>query len=208
MKTPRLKLVGIASAVTYKFRGFRGLEPLSGWADCTVNDETGALMITSDWGDWSYTWGHLNFGASKNLTEFITICGVDYLADKLSGGTRASKEFDGAATTKQLKAELRVMRKSCDISKDVYESCLSQLSHMASPCSEERYADQVSQLVGDKDVAIFDEPWYFYQYKDKNEYVVLLRSILPALKLACRKSRTQRNKMMVQQAPVTESSNG
>lgn len=87
------------AATTYTFEtqsdGFKS------WALCTVNDQTGELLITSDFGSWSHRWsaspstlGH------PTLTAFIGTRGdVDYIARKLQrdgrGGMRLSE--DGTA---------------------------------------------------------------------------------------------------------------
>lgn len=98
---PKLKLARTHVATTYTFlpddadkrhAGF-------GWAHCTVNDATGELAITSDWGNWSNVWSpnpkHLG---TPTLTHFIGERGsCHYLADKLSvgnGGPRSGEEFD------------------------------------------------------------------------------------------------------------------
>lgn len=51
--TPTLTLVSTQAAVTFSFRATGGA---SGWANCTVNNATGELLITSDWGDWCHRW--------------------------------------------------------------------------------------------------------------------------------------------------------
>lgn len=102
-ETPKLVLTSARSvAVTYSFetegKGFKS------WALCTVNDSTGELLITSDWGSWSHRWpaspealGH------PTLTAFIgTRADVDYLARKLQG-RRGGQRFSAEKTTKELR---------------------------------------------------------------------------------------------------------
>lgn len=83
--SPVLSLVSIQAATTYSFKAAPGH---FGWACCTVNDLTGELLITSDWGYWTHRWSpdpqHLG---APSLTALIGSRGdVDYLARKLQGG--------------------------------------------------------------------------------------------------------------------------
>jgi hypothetical protein len=101
MTTKTLKLISVLSiATTYTFRMSEGF----GWALCTINDETGELIITSDWGSWSYLWSpkpdHLG---AATLTHFIGDRGsVDYLVNKLLG-RRACQQFSVDATVRHLR---------------------------------------------------------------------------------------------------------
>lgn len=88
-----------ASATTYEIWP---VERDFGWAICTVNDATGELLITSDWGNWSHQWSpnpkHLG---APSLTAFIgDRNAVDYLASKLNvgNGPRSGTEFDADET--------------------------------------------------------------------------------------------------------------
>ena len=97
---PTMRLTSTYStATTYSFIV---PESLGGWAIATVNDATGELLITSDWGNWSHQWStnpkHLG---AANLTAFIAHRNaVDYLAGKLNvgNGRRAGEEFDADET--------------------------------------------------------------------------------------------------------------
>src|SRR5882757_1894032 len=91
-----------AAATTYSFEtegeGFRS------WAVCTVNDQTGELLITSDWGSWSYRW-HASPEAlgAPTLTAFIGNRGeVDYLARKLQKEGRDETCFSAQKTAHAL----------------------------------------------------------------------------------------------------------
>lgn len=104
-KMPTLALVKATNtSTTYQFHN---KERNFGWALCTVNDGTGELLITSDWGNWSYMWSpnpsHLG---AATLTHFVgeRDC-VDYLADKLLG-RRGSQRFSIDETVKHLHGEI------------------------------------------------------------------------------------------------------
>jgi hypothetical protein len=105
-----LILVSTSTPATYRFEttgdGFRS------WALCTVNDTTGELCITSDWGNWSYRWsadpGHLGF---PTLAAFIgTRGGVDYLARKLQREGRDGHRWSAEKTVVTLRRRLCTRR--------------------------------------------------------------------------------------------------
>lgn len=99
MTVPKLVLTSAkAASVTYSFVTEGDETAFRSWALCTVNDQTGELLITSDWGSWSHRW-HASPEAlgAPTLTAFIGTRGdVDYLARKLQregrGGERFSEE--------------------------------------------------------------------------------------------------------------------
>lgn len=107
--TAPLRLVSTQTAITYSFRAAPGE---FGWACCTVNDATGELLITSDWGNWSHRWSadpkHLG---APSLTAFIGTRGdVDYLARKLQREGKAGRRWSAAATARALRRRLCARR--------------------------------------------------------------------------------------------------
>jgi hypothetical protein len=89
------------SAVTYSFR--EEGRSHSGWALCTVNDETCELTITSDHGRWSHRWHKSGFEGT--FTSFLSdIDGADYLAGKLCHGD--SRSFSAYETVKRIRQRL------------------------------------------------------------------------------------------------------
>lgn len=106
MATPKLVLRStVTAATTYSFvtegEGFHS------WALCTVNDISGELLISSDWGSWSYRWhaSRQSLGAT-NLTAFLgERGGVDYLARKLQGRESGAR-FSARATARALQQRL------------------------------------------------------------------------------------------------------
>jgi hypothetical protein len=92
-----------SSAVTYSFEtegdGFKS------WALCTVNDMTGELLITSDWGSWSHRWNASPSALGyPTLTAFIgDRADVDYLARKLQREGRGGQVFSTRGTARVLR---------------------------------------------------------------------------------------------------------
>lgn len=104
MKTPTLVLTSTtAAAVTYSF--VTEGEEFKSWALCTVNDQTGELLITSNWGSWSHRWpASPEALGAPTLTAFIGIRGdVDYLARKLQGGGRCGERLSEEKTAEALR---------------------------------------------------------------------------------------------------------
>jgi hypothetical protein len=104
MKMPKLVLKSARSAsVTYSFEtegdGFKS------WALCTVNDQTGELLISSDWGSWSHRWNASPSAlGAPTLTAFIGDReDVDYLARKLQKEGRGRQVFSTRETARALR---------------------------------------------------------------------------------------------------------
>lgn len=102
-KTPTMRLARArATSTTYELIVD---QPLGGYALCTVNDQTGELLITSDWGNWAYQWSprpeHLG---ATSLTAFFggeRDVSVDYVARKLQGASRG-EQFSAEASTSEI----------------------------------------------------------------------------------------------------------
>lgn len=202
-KLPRFKLTGIASATTYKFRVANS--PHGEWACCTVNDDTSALMVTSDWGDWSHTWCNPAFGQAVDLTDFLSGCSPDYIADKLS--TNYGRVFCGEKTEKYICAELRKMRENFEISKETYKQAVEEVKSLRDyHDNEQMYQERLWDIRDDNGNEMFSEPWHLLQSDYEHKYLVLLKGIIPALQVACKKTAAQRRKMVpaVQEAATSD----
>lgn len=104
VRTPKLVLKSARSmSVTYSFEteGDR----FRSWALCTVNDQTGELLISSDWGSWSHRWNASPSAlGAPTLTAFIGDRGdVDYLARKLQKEGRGGQVFSTRETARALR---------------------------------------------------------------------------------------------------------
>ncbi len=89
----------LRSAVTYSFRE----EGRSGWALCTVNDDTCELSINSDYGRWAHRWHKSGFQGT--FSAFLSdISSADYLAGKLCHGD--GRSFSARETVKRIRRRL------------------------------------------------------------------------------------------------------
>jgi hypothetical protein len=179
----RLELVATSTATTYRFRS---PEPLYGWACCTVNDSTGELTITSDWGNWGHRWNTNHLGL-PSLTEFIadrTAC--DYLAGKLvlGDGRRFSAEKTTAAL-RRLIVERRRDRYDGTLTRDVARELWDELGNLEDDCGDscDLYFER---LPADFIDLVCSEPWHYSASEPTPEYRQLVGVILPALVEACR----------------------
>jgi hypothetical protein len=53
-----------------------------GWSIYYIDEDSGSLLIMSDWGNYSYMWGHGGRG-DKTLAQFLAGCSSEYIAEKL-----------------------------------------------------------------------------------------------------------------------------
>lgn len=225
-----LKLTGTSPATAYHFRP--AVSNGCGWAICTVNDATGELQIMSDWGDWSYRWNVSALGPDSStgepLTRFLADPGHKhdhYLADKLTSSDRSKREsFDGEQTVEALREHLVDLFKQDDLRVTVLGNifasplepegrdrrrrmtgrefaalykALAELEHIDDP----RDFVDAFEGIGHHE-SLSDEPWDFFMRSPTSSYLVLLRTIIPALVDAC----TERVRAMppIPSSPATQ----
>jgi hypothetical protein len=170
-----LLLAATSTATTYRFTSPK---PLGGWACCTVNDHTGEVCITSDWGNWAHRW-NVNHLGTPTLTDFIAGGQWDYLARKLCDH---ATEFDAEATVENLHRILIERRRENRIDRDTARYVWDQIECIGDDCT--RNADLFyERLTTDAviDRAIGESPWECGRERPTEEYKVLVEVILPAL---------------------------
>lgn len=98
----------IRSCTTYQSLSIRmHFEPV-GWAIYTIDESFGSLTVQSDWGEYSYAWGHGGRGG-RSLREFLADCSEGYIASKLLVGKK--EIIDAEATRKEMKKHVRQLFK-------------------------------------------------------------------------------------------------
>jgi len=197
MTLPTLGLVSaLTTATTYHFQT-EGPDWTS-WALCTVNDATGELLITSDWGNWAHRWDVGALGMSS-LTLFIaTREAVDYLAGKLQGrhgGRRFSAKKTVAAFRQTLcsqrfqagRAAMQFPRRhslglTCRVARDIWDSLNDLVQDVGG--SMDLFLAGLSDIYG-FDLYVSERPFEELEYTQTAEDRALREVILPALIEAC-----------------------
>jgi hypothetical protein len=203
-KYPTLRLTGTAAtAMTYRFRA----NDRSGWAICTVNDATGELAITSDWGNWSYIWNPRHLGR-PSLTHFIgDRSDYDYLANKLLGRADCWV-LDADATIATWRKRLAAQRLEAGRRYARVPECLRTPDYLnplgdrppLTPVRARAIWEALGSLFEDEsNESIFIEhamqidgigwiserPWEDTQHRTSHDYQMLVETILPAIAEAC-----------------------
>lgn len=86
-----------------------------GWAIIILHEETGVVAITSDYGDWVYSWPSPGRGP-YTLKEFVCHGSYDYMACKFEAGK--PEQFDGDATHRAFYKRLFDQRREDALEKD------------------------------------------------------------------------------------------
>lgn len=197
MTKQTLALVATHTATAYRFQT---TDPgLMSWAICTVNDATGELLITSDWGNWSYRWdaSPRALGA-PSLTAFLgdrSPGNVDYLARKLQGsrGHRFSAEKTVAAWRLAL-CERRLEvghRVGHPLTRALAREIWDALGDAADECggSFDLFLSRVYEIDGFAEY-VDEHPSESFETEQTPEDRTLREVILPALIAACKAATT------------------
>lgn len=198
--------------------------PLGGYALCTVNDGTGELLITSDWGHWAYQWSprpsHLG---AATLTAFIARReAADYIADKLQG-RRGSRQFSAELTAKTLchliakrrlgdgrearertglEIEMRAARRGGNpLLAGKARALVDEIDEIACDLGTyvnggDLFLERLCRVLDQHRAHhVIEEPWEHLEYEQTYADRVLRESIIPALIVACKV--TQRDRLLV-----------
>lgn len=175
------------------------------WALCTVNDTTGELLITSDWGNWTFRWNVQHLGL-PTLTEFIAEReAVDYLACKLQGrhgGQRFSPEKTVATFRRALceqRLQLRWTRRGAEgpaLTRHKAREIWNALDDLIedSGNSADLFLVGLSEIDG-FDLHVNDRAFESLEYEQTAEDRALRDLILPALVKACAETTRARRQV-------------
>jgi len=178
-------------AVTYSFKADNGL----GWALCTLNEGTGEVLITSDWGNWSHRWDVSNLGV-PTLTEFVAKGDVDYLARKLCPKDRV-RRFSSTNTIDAFK-HLLCKRRLQDgragsrnprrqLTKSGARSLWHELEYLEDyEDSKDLFVHRACEL--DELLKFVAEPYEHLEYELTGEFLALRDTVLPPLIKACQEA--------------------
>lgn len=153
------------------------------WVIAYLDDETGTLMVTSDYGDWTYRWGLVGMPKGVPFHRFILERAeghFDYVANKLTLGT--SMILDVEATRRELRiAYAREWRDGdYDGTADDYRDLMDDIAECQS--HEDFYG---SEYIG---INVYLD---CVREKHSREYNVLCDRILPALTAAFQPAEVQ-----------------
>ncbi len=186
---PTMAFRSKSTATTYSF----GVNNGYGWALCSVNDTTGELNIMSDWGNWAYRWGPHFGGQGPTLTHFIagrSDGACHYLADKLTSDDRSKREaFSGEKTVASLREYIcQRRRESPDhpkldaaTARQLYDDLGETLTHD----DRDDARDFVARVWDIENHDLVFDASDDLRYEKTGSYMVLLKSIIPALVAAC-----------------------
>jgi ribonucleotide reductase alpha subunit len=176
--TEKLALTKTTSAVTYEFRA-----KTFGWASCTINESTGDLAITSDWGNFAFQWNPRHIG-SPSLHAFIGRGSLDYLANKLIPGS--CYVFDEEATTSEFRRLIIEARREGRLERDQARDFWDELGSLAADCSGDSNLYLERFLKSDFCCHFeIERPWEYQCERPSNAYRALVEIVLPPLCAVC-----------------------
>lgn len=192
MDKPTLVETGRSTATVYHFRPTGEERRFGGWAHCVVNDETGELLITSDWTDaCGHGWGAGALGSARpTLTHFLAeerTC-FDYFAGKLLRGTDRAQCFSPERTVAAMRKRVIEYRREGRLTKAVARE---QWDSVVGLDGYHHHCDFEAHVPEEWNETI--APWWDdVRTEPTREWNALVGWILPALAEACRAELTRR----------------
>jgi hypothetical protein len=178
---PKLQLVAtLTGARTYHFRS----NDHYGWALCTVNDATGELLITSDWGNWAHRWNPAHLGR-PSLTHFIADRNdCDYLANKLLDRDDVWV-LDADETIAKWRRRVVSLRRDRRLSGHEARQMWDDLGSLHEDAFHEAYFIEHAGQIEGFSQWICERPWDETEHRYSHTYRLLVDFLLPALSRAC-----------------------
>lgn len=174
----QLELVAVSQPVTYRFRA----KGHFGWACATVNEETGELLVTSDWGEWGHRWNPAHLG-EPSLHRFLGRAPYDYIANKLLPYER-DRVFSSHQTRRCIQRYIIESHDRGDISRTKALNWLFLMADIDFD-TQELYLS-TSEDIGTKGFLPETYAGDFIQTEESMEYWCLTRIVLPPICAVCR----------------------
>ena len=157
-----------------------------GWALATVNDRTGELQITSDWGNWAHRWSanpaHLG---SATLSRFLadpSPGSCSYLADKLTSGEDKHKRerFSPSKTVAHLRSFVLEKRRDWTLGPVIARQLWNDLGGIEHCEDINDFATQFYDIEAHEQI-VSDSLHEYTQHELERGYLILRDAILPCL---------------------------
>lgn len=165
-----------------------------GWARFNLDEERGALVIQSDWGDYQYFWGGgpRQWG-ERTFVEFL--CGghadgspdYHYLTDKLHYGGRTRAVIDGDATRAGMHKRILEQRRRRKLTRDRARTLWEVVTLFVGNIEDEPWSDKIwlewgqARTACDQINDFFPEVHEDILTKDAPRLAFLRDQLLPAL---------------------------
>lgn len=195
---PVFKQTGQSRPVTFHFYTTKESEKDFrygwGWMIATINDRTGELIISSDWGHWAHRW-HVdalgsspwNRHATSSLMEFIGHYATysdkyrfEYLAGKLST-PEEKREFDPEKTVASLRQQIIDLRKDEQLTRSAARELWDELGDLEHERDMREFVDGVYRIDRDLLKPLGFDPCEDLHTSPSTKYEVLVSAVLPAV---------------------------
>lgn len=168
----RLRAQSVSQAVSYRF-----VFEAEGWAIFTLNDATGELLITSDWGNYGYRWDALG---NRTLHQFLAEKGQDqwdchYIIGKLRNGTNSKNledVVDCEKTRAKVSEEIRRARSKRSITAGFARELWEQMERWAE-------ADFNHEALEDDLAGFLSDPYYMVEMGPSGWFRVWAEELMP-----------------------------
>ena len=147
-----------------------------GWAIVQLDRESGTFSITSDYGNWSYTWNPKDVGELHCVKNFIAnVADTHYLTGKLTQGAR--DEFDPEATEKAL---FKLLQDEEQLGEDAMteEKARELIEECGFDSGHDLFLERAPKVLYE----LFPDTWQLLEMRTPHMVVALRDGLLPIIK--------------------------